>query len=593
MITIYSNSVVTRAKFINLGMEVVCMSNLLKRATATAALLSMLAPYALGATRRRAVMPPVPPTAVIAAEATATNYGTTPLNLEQCIDTACSADQLAPGQTKLYQNPGSVLRIRQTGPGSLDVQSDGITFPGTTYGTKTVPGIPDTSAWKQEVCLVADRAGATTLTEIAATGTTQQLDNIAYHAGVTCVTPSTLNPNVGNNWTYQVTDALGVFTKWTNNSTKRTITIPAATSTITQAYNPQVDSSSIVVVHNPATVTQGANLVLWSNGQRYGRGTDPILAFGSTSITNVPAFLSTTGTGSFSLSGAPQGQDLEQVQAWLIDPNMGNQPLLSYNQAATAHGTNPGNNIPYQNTRWNGLRTDSTHHTLLRLQNLSSAAITGNITLDDQGTTFATVPVSMTANGSSLLILDQNVGTHTLYNATLQLDESTTSNDPRATGTALVSYANGFNARAPVVITRAAPASQYELKTQLFIVDDKGNLLETEGTTTNQNLMQIIYNSTTLDPFVGTKVYGNLTPAYQSLQDTVNRIQANFTPANYREVFNAADTDVKYFFQDTDGEGLCIDVLPNGQDWQYDNNTAHPGNNAHGVYSIQLTLTKK
>jgi len=137
------------------------------------------------------------------------------------------------------------------------------------------------------------------------------------------------------------------------------------------------------------------------------------------------------------------------------------------------------------------------------------------------------------------------------------------------------------------------PPPQYEMKAQLFVIDSNGTLLETENTTMEQRLMQILYGSTTLDPFLGTKVYGNLTPAFQSLQDTINSITLHFSDADYMTAFGDTKANIMPYFIDTDGDGWCIDILPNHQDWQFDDSTPQPGNNLRGTYSLQLSLTKK
>lgn len=141
-----------------------------------------------------------------------------------------------------------------------------------------------------------------------------------------------------------------------------------------------------------------------------------------------------------------------------------------------------------------------------------------------------------------------------------------------------------------ITVTKQAA---YALTTDLFVVDSSGKSLVTSGTTSDERLMRILYNVPAVqDALLGTYVQDNNNPQFQVLQDTINRVRASFTDADYQAVFGETRAHLVPFFTDTDGDGYCIDILPNGQDWQYDNVTAAPGNNAQGTTRIQWRLTR-
>jgi hypothetical protein len=142
-------------------------------------------------------------------------------------------------------------------------------------------------------------------------------------------------------------------------------------------------------------------------------------------------------------------------------------------------------------------------------------------------------------------------------------------------------------------ITVREADTAYQLTTDLFVVDTAGKPLVTTGTTSSERLIKLLMNTTTLsDALLGTYVQDNNNKQFQSLQDLINRLKANLASADYRALFGADVTTVVPYFTDTDGDGYCIDILPGGQDWQYDNGTAAPGNNAQGTTRIQWKLTR-
>lgn len=230
-----------------------------------------------------------------------------------------------------------------------------------------------------------------------------------------------------------------------------------------------------------------------------------------------------------------------------------------------------------------------------------SATVTG---LDDNGnTTGNPYTVTLPTKGSTELhgILTTIAGANAsnVHRARIHVNQATSGNGmtprilPYAKLTDKITDSSTIVTGHPILIAPAA-APTYVLKTDLFVVDQTGALLGTTGVTSDQRLMKILFNSTTItDALLGTYVNDNNNPNYSSLQELINRIKTNFADADYQTVFGDTKTDLTPFFTDTDGDGYCIDILPNHQDWQYDNSTKHPGNNAQGTTRIQWKLTKQ
>lgn len=135
-------------------------------------------------------------------------------------------------------------------------------------------------------------------------------------------------------------------------------------------------------------------------------------------------------------------------------------------------------------------------------------------------------------------------------------------------------------------------APEYELTTDLFVVDATGQPLVTTGRTRDERLIKLVLNTTTLrSALLGTYVQDNGNPSFHSLQVLIDRLKTNLGSSDYRALFDEDAAKVLPFFTDTDADGYCIDILPNGEDWQYDNTTPSPGNNAQGTTRIQWKLT--
>ena len=452
---------------------------------ATALLLTLLVIAPSAAARRRAVVPPSSPVlaAVLGPEAIATNYGTTPSLVQRCTDDQpCITDVLQPGQAKGYDINGQVLRIGPTDAGSVDVEGDGLTLPRTAFlmSTKFVPGAYDLHQFSQTILLISDHAGALGLKSVGPNGTTQEVVSIPYNRGITRVDPATTFLNIEPNFQFEITDTVGLAIEWRNNVTGTVTRIPALRieESFTEAYLARITPTTIVMVKN-ALLQQQGGVNLWFlpeagiDALQFGRGI-LIQPYGMISATNIPSFTGSSGDGSLKITGAPQGQDLLPFFAWAITDGIPD-PLTRFQQAATAHGSAPGNPAPYQNAMWTGLRTDATHHTELDLQSIDSLPNTGILTLTDQGIPFLTQVVLFSGYSSQHINLDALAGTHTLYNATLQLNDDPSTqfpfDTPRATGIALVTSTSGTNVRAPLTVPRPTLTAQYAVTAEIYVFD--------------------------------------------------------------------------------------------------------------------------
>ena len=160
--------------------------------------------------------------------------------------------------------------------------------------------------------------------------------------------------------------------------------------------------------------------------------------------------------------------------------------------------------------------------------------------------------------------------------------------------TTIDNITNNFTAKTghQITIPDATPTI-YEMKSDIFVVTSAGQLLATSGTTRDERFMKLFLGSDSLnDRLVGLYVQDNNNSQYLTLQTLIEKIRTNFSPADYRAVFNEEYSVLLPFLTDTDGDGLCIDILPNRQDWSYDNNTSTSGNNLQGTTRIQWSITK-
>jgi hypothetical protein len=512
---------------------------------ATALLLTVLVIAPSAAARRRAVRPPSAPilAAVLGTEATAANYGSTSSIVQRCTDDQpCITDVVQPGQTKRYAITGSVMRIGQVSPGSIDIASDGINLPSVLFlqNTKIIPGAYDLQAFRQRIGIVSDWAGAISVKSIAHNGTIQDLRSVQIERGVTYVDPSAVF-SVEPNFQFEITDTVAAFAEWTNTTTGQVTRIPAVRveDALTEAYLARVTPTTTLQVKNALMVQQGGvNLsFLPTAGVDYQKFVQGILIkpYAMISTTDIPAFAGGTGDGSLKITGAPEGQNLLPFYAWAFNDGIP-YPLTRFQQAATARGINPGNTTPYQNAVWTGLRTDLTHHAALELQNMNSLPSVGVLTLqDEQGTTYTGTQITFPAYGSTRVTLDALVGTHALYSATLQMNDSATTDDPRVTGVALVTSGSGTTVRAPLTVSRSAPTSQYDV-TATIRVRDNGQTFE-QVTHPGIGVVQKLTSTNNPDAIIGNHGF-DCTPSPDAVVNNIPKLLANYvnlTPAEQQE----------------------------------------------------------
>jgi len=342
--------------------------------------------------RRRAVAPPSAAvlSAVIGTEATATNYGSTPSLVRRCTDDQpCVTEILQPGETKHYDITG-LLRIGPTDAGSVDIESDGLTLPRASFlsGTKLIPGVYDLAV-RQRIGIVSDYAGAVGLKSVSPAGTTQEVHTVPISKGVTYLDPATVFSNLDNrNFQFELTDNVAAFAEWTNTNTGKVTRLPAfrTEDAMVVAYLARVTPTTTLLVKNAMLLQQGAINIFFQptaglDFPKFVRGA-PLQPYGMISITDVPAFAGSNGEGSLRLEGAPEtptSGPADPFYAWAITDGTP-YPVTSFQLAASAHANCAPNLATYHDLRWTGLRTDSTHHTELDLQNtMSQPPATGTL----------------------------------------------------------------------------------------------------------------------------------------------------------------------------------------------------------------------
>jgi hypothetical protein len=557
-------------------------------------------PHAVGAVRRRAVTPPSPPilAAVLATEVTAANYGSVPSLVQRCVDDQpCLTDLVNPAETKVYQQTGQVMRIGPIDAGKINIESDGLTLPRTAFlrSTKIVPGAYDLNQFSQVILIISDHGGAVGLKSVGPNGTTQEVVTVPYNRGITRVDPSTVFGNIDPNFQFEITDSVGLVIEWRNRATGKVTRIPALRieDAFSEAYVARITPSTTMMVKN-ALLVQPGGVNFWFfpaagiDFPQFGRGA-LILPYGMISTTDIPTFTGSSGEGSLKITGAPEGQDLLPFFAWAITDGIA-YPLTRFQQAATAHGTGL-TFTPYQNAVWTGLRSDATHHTELTLQSMDSLPNTGTLTLDDQGKLFATHTVSLPGYSSQRINLDTLAGTHTLYNATFQMQDNPSTqypNDtPRASGSAIVTASSGTNARAPVIVPRTATTAHYAMTTTIGVWDH-GRLLQGSGTTTDLRLLQTITGVSDPANRVGGLWTNTNDSNWQALDEMLTRIHDEFSAPDYVSVFGDTQAALSPYLTDSDGDGTALDVGP--VDWPYDNSSGAPGNQASGTMFINYTI---
>jgi hypothetical protein len=509
--------------------------------------IATLIPSALAAPRRRAVVPPSAPilSAVIGSEATATNYGSTPSLVQRCVDDQpCITDALQPGETKRYDLTGQILRIGPTDAGTVAIESDGLTLPRPLFlmGTKIVPGTYDLAAFTQTILLISDHAGALGLKSVGPNGTTQEVITVPYDRGVTRIDPSTTFLNIDPDFQFEITDSVALAIEWRSKTTGTVTRIPAVRveDALVDASLAHVTPTTTLLVKNALLVQQGGiNLFFQPTtglaSLTFGRGA-PLQPYGMISITDVPVFAGSSGEGSLRLQGAPEAptfQPSDPFYAWAITDGTP-YPVTSVQLAASAHATCAPTLATYHNLRWNGLRTDSNHHTDVILQNTISQSVTGTLTLDENGTVFAAQTISLAGYASARSTLDALAGTHTVFNATLQLNDTdkTSCDNPFVTGLAIVTGPNGTNVRAPVTVPRP---TAYDV-TATIQVRDNGQTFE-QVTHPSIGTVLKLTSASNADALVGSHGY-DCAPSPDPVVNSIPELLAHYamlTPAEQQE----------------------------------------------------------
>jgi hypothetical protein len=133
--------------------------------------------------------------------------------------------------------------------------------------------------------------------------------------------------------------------------------------------------------------------------------------------------------------------------------------------------------------------------------------------------------------------------------------------------------------------TTATPISPFEIRTLLTVytrAEDEARW--TEGTTRDDRIGRILLGFDTLQE--GTTFLDN-EGLREDLQAAVERINAQFSDADYRSAFNETKENLLRFLNDADSDGWSIDGRHGeGRDWPFDAN----GNDPDG-WTAQIVVT--
>jgi hypothetical protein len=137
----------------------------------------------------------------------------------------------------------------------------------------------------------------------------------------------------------------------------------------------------------------------------------------------------------------------------------------------------------------------------------------------------------------------------------------------------------------PATTTTTAAVSPFEIKTLLTVyTSNMDDAQFTEGTTRETRIGMILLGVDTLTE--GTTNLNN-EGARLSLQASVNRVNAQFMPADFRSAFGETRENLERFLNDADADGWAIDGRHGlGRDWPYDAN----GNDPDG-WTAQMIVT--
>ncbi len=135
--------------------------------------------------------------------------------------------------------------------------------------------------------------------------------------------------------------------------------------------------------------------------------------------------------------------------------------------------------------------------------------------------------------------------------------------------------------------TTAPPVSRFEIKTLLTVYRNAASLAEfTEGTTTIEDLGKTILGVDQLRP--GTTILDN-EERRRELQDAIERVNEQFSDADFLAAFGESRANLRRFFNDADNDGWSIDGRHGeGRDWPHDGRGN--GNDPDG-WTAQMIVT--
>jgi len=133
--------------------------------------------------------------------------------------------------------------------------------------------------------------------------------------------------------------------------------------------------------------------------------------------------------------------------------------------------------------------------------------------------------------------------------------------------------------------TTATPISPFEIRTLLTVYPRaEEEALWTAGTTRHDRIGRILLGFDTLHE--GTTFLDN-EGLREDLQAAVERIDAQFSDADYRSAFNETKENLLRYLNDADSDGWAIDGRHGeGRDWPFDGN----GNDPDG-WTAQIVVT--
>ena len=138
-----------------------------------------------------------------------------------------------------------------------------------------------------------------------------------------------------------------------------------------------------------------------------------------------------------------------------------------------------------------------------------------------------------------------------------------------------------------ITATTAPPVSRFEIMTLLTVYRNAASRAEfTEGTTTNEDLGKIMLGVDELSP--GTTVLDN-EERRRELQDAIERVNEQFSDADFLAAFGESRANLRRFFNDADNDGWAVDGRHGeGRDWPHDGRGN--GNDPDG-WTAQMIVT--